>query len=182
MQHIDEGLLILQALNSDDETNDAFCIHPLVQQNADLQAWTYHEDLMFFKPTSLIFAMEYRHWANAWLSDKVLKPGMAIGTPTPGPVPQVREMLIADKVQNYKDFLLYHKETHPKRAELHTYFACWFTALKINYSDFEKLLKEHQDDTCTSTASPKRSANWPFPSTLHPDNSKLSKPLPSSSE
>lgn len=52
------------------------------------------------------------------------------------PIPNVNVMLCADKIQNYKDFLLYHKNTHPRAKELDEYFNNWFKALKIENFDF----------------------------------------------
>lgn len=86
--------------------------------------------------------MEYRSQANAWLSDKVIKvPLMGIGptthcvpngVPTPGPLADVRDMLIADKIQNYKDFIIYHRGTHPRSDELDTYFEAWLRVLRVD--------------------------------------------------
>lgn len=41
-------------------------------------------------------------------------------------------MLVADKVQNYKDFSLYHADTHPRAKELERYFQNWFCRLNID--------------------------------------------------
>jgi hypothetical protein len=39
---------------------------------------------------------------------------------------------IADKIQNYKDFMLYHYGKHKRSNELYTYFHNWFKLLDVN--------------------------------------------------
>ena len=59
-------------------------------------------------------------------------------------------MLIADKIQNRKDFELYHKETHPRSAELDKYFRNWLQKLNIDESFYQEiiaLLKKNLDHT-----------------------------------
>lgn len=46
-------------------------------------------------------------------------------------------MLIADKVQNYKDFEIYHKSTHPRSKELDQYFKNWLQKLNINTDQYQ---------------------------------------------
>ena len=41
-------------------------------------------------------------------------------------------MLIADKIQNKKDFELYHKGSHPRSMELDHYFNNWLKRLNIS--------------------------------------------------
>ncbi|MNV74432.1 hypothetical protein D3C71_1676480 [compost metagenome] len=48
-------------------------------------------------------------------------------------------MLIADKVQNRKDFLAHHSGTHPRRAELDHYFKVWLRALDVDEDEFSAL-------------------------------------------
>lgn len=51
---------------------------------------------------------------------------------------EVRDMLVADKVQNYKDFLLFHKDTHERSNALDKYFNLWIDKLdaKEIFNDF----------------------------------------------
>ena len=51
---------------------------------------------------------------------------------TPGPLKEVRQMLIADKVQNYADFLTYHAHTHSRSKELDFYFKHWLAQLDVS--------------------------------------------------
>ena len=52
------------------------------------------------------------------------------------PLPEVTDMLRADKVQNYKDFLLHHRDTHPRAAALERYFQQWLRRLSIGEERF----------------------------------------------
>jgi hypothetical protein len=49
-------------------------------------------------------------------------------------------MLVADKVQNYKDFMIHHYGTHERSQALYIYFHKWFHALNIA-KDLPELLK-----------------------------------------
>lgn len=140
INHIHEGLDILARLHATDATKRAYCLHPMFQADADLikNAWLTASELSL-DPWVMTLVMEYRSQANAWLSDKVWTanfndggPGLVQikGLPSPGPLPQVRDMLIADKVQNYRDFCTYHQATHPRRRELIRYFEQWLAVLK----------------------------------------------------
>jgi hypothetical protein len=140
MQHINDGLVVLDEIGASLHAREAFCLHPMFQADADLKAtvlregpfWYYHAHL-------LLLVMEYRNQANAWLSDKVDKDLVETGKPTPGPLSEVRDMLIADKVQNRKDFETYHKSTHPRSAELDLYFYRWLLALDVEQEDYDRL-------------------------------------------
>ena len=150
INHIKEGLIILRHLNADHRVMRAYCLHPLFQNDAELTtvgfnfAYTGHCDSS--TPVLMLFVMEYRARANAWLSDKVqLYDGQLItlGRPDPGVCGAVRMMLIADKVQNYKDFMLHHRGSHPRSLELYSYFHFWFDALGISdeFRDLITLIK-----------------------------------------
>ncbi|MGK0389502.1 MAG: hypothetical protein ACI94Y_002242 [Maribacter sp.] len=49
---------------------------------------------------------------------------------------EVKQMLIADKVQNYKDFMLYHYKLHTRSDELYEYFQNWSKLLGIDYKEW----------------------------------------------
>jgi len=129
MNHIDEGLDILTQLRCNSTVKDAWCLHPLVQNDEDLQATlAAGGHLNGQDPAALILAMEYRHQANGHLSKHAPKL-----RPTWGPLDEVRDMLIADKMQNRKDFDL-HLRGHPDVTNgnrLDSYFREWFDALGI---------------------------------------------------
>jgi hypothetical protein len=48
-------------------------------------------------------------------------------------------MLIADKVQNFKDFRTYHADSHSRRQELDVYFRQWLAALGMSMEQFSEL-------------------------------------------
>lgn len=126
MNHITEGVKIMEDRGFCSLSIRAFIVHPLFQRDDDLIAWGafFNKEL---NPTVVLLAMEYRRVANSWLSYK----------PKPKPIEwgpfkhYLREMLIADKIQNYKDFLLYH-QNHERREILNQYFLDWLDELKVN--------------------------------------------------
>lgn len=153
MNHIIEGLAIMAAHAPGEpylyDAMQGFCLHPLLQTDEQLKE--HHHLMRFHAPHAVLFAMEYRWRANNWLSDKIRfeyygdggKPLLrSTGEPEPGEISAVRLMLVADKVQNYKDFLTHHSDTHPRRAGLHLYFNTWLAALGIDNADFEYLKEE----------------------------------------
>lgn len=135
INHIDESLQILAYLNANRFTQDAFCIHPMIQSDINFQTNLPHLHVHKISAITVALAVEYRHVANTWLSDKVtMGPYFPAwkDEPSKSIVPEVNLMLIADKVQNYKDFCIHHKATHERSAELETYFQRWFKALDVS--------------------------------------------------
>jgi len=124
--HIDEGGAILEKINSSNVVKDAYYLHPLLQ-----------DDEMFNKNKSksfdgvdyeaLILSVEYRRVANSYLSTMDINDFVGFSCN------EVKQMLIADKIQNYKDFMKYHFGKHKRSNELHQYFSNWFDLLDINY-------------------------------------------------
>lgn len=137
IKHIEEGIHIIDRLpfsiSNKELAAKAFCLHPIYQNEGDLYVYGCLMSVQF-DSRAVLFAMEYRWRANNWLSDKVsTKEGVIRleGLPDYGSLPHVKAMLIADKVQNYKDFLRHHKDTHPRSAELEIYFRTWLDALGV---------------------------------------------------
>ena len=93
-------------------------------------------------PFALALAVEYRSVANEFLSDKIV-PGDDAETAAKrirlSPLSAVNKMLIADKVQNRKDFITYHRGTHPRSAELDIYFDAWLVRLSVNKAHYSGL-------------------------------------------
>ena len=136
MNHINEGLIILDAISATEYAKQAFCIHPLVQPDKDLKK-NFNAVAFACSPAVVMLAMEYRNVANAYLSDK-------INTDWPltlSPLDEVNDMLVADKVQNRKDFITYHQGTHSRSDELTRYFDAWLDALGIDATTYESLCK-----------------------------------------
>jgi len=132
INHINEGLTILRSLGAGQVVLDAYCLHPMLQADQD---FVLNKSLDFgdVKTESIILAMEYRRVANSYLSKDKLEDfvGFSCG--------EVKLMLIADKVQNYKDFMAYHYGTHENSDRLYEYFHDWFKLLDIKYEYFEAL-------------------------------------------
>jgi hypothetical protein len=141
MRHIDEGLEVLASYGADDATLRAYALHPLVQADEGLERSVDDLAQMTDDARVLLLAMEYRNIANQYLSTRVISD---IGEIHLGPLPEVALMLKADKIQNYKDFLLYHRETHPRRAELESYFRSWLARLDISDEEFAGWLERLQ--------------------------------------
>lgn len=152
LNHIVEGVAILHHIGAHTHTHaqraiDAYCIHPLVQNDAALMdaldgADHPTADNLCPRPwliakhaiplTSLLVAMEYRRVANSYLPS-----GSEIHLQQT-PVADVRMMLIADKVQNRKDFQR-HNATLAHADRLHIYFLTWMAVLGINQFRYEEL-------------------------------------------
>ena len=135
MNHIDEGLVVLDRISATDDAKRAFCLHPLLQADADLKENWYMAS--FVDSHVLLLTMEYRSVANEFLSDKI--PAQRWGSIRLSPLYEVNDMLIADKVQNYKDFVTYHRDTHVRSEELDIYFRKWLAALTINEETYNSL-------------------------------------------
>lgn len=131
MNHIDEGIEILTMIGASDDAKEAFCMHPIVQSQDDLernQNWVLDIDPNVLRPRVMLLAMEYRNIANQYLSHRAIN---GIDEIVLSPIKDVNDMLIADKIQNYKDFLIYHQATHPRSRELTHYFCNWLKRLDI---------------------------------------------------
>jgi len=139
MNHIDEGLAVLRSMNAGTRAERAFCLHPLFQLDDDLSKsyWKLWE--ISDNPRVLMLAMEYRNIANAYLSRRDIASASEIAL---SPLDEVNMMLRADKIQNYKDFIVHHRETHPRAAELDRYFSLWLVRLGISYEEFASWRKK----------------------------------------
>lgn len=135
INHIDEGLIVLDYIGATDRAKRAFCMHPLWQADADLFENSYM--CRFVEPEIVVLTMEYRNIANAFLSDKM--DDTIIGDIKLSPLVEVYQMLIADKVQNRKDFITYHKRTHDRSAQLDAYFEKWLAALNIDEGTYQSM-------------------------------------------
>ncbi|MCB9569947.1 MAG: hypothetical protein H6710_22465 [Myxococcales bacterium] len=132
IHHIDEGIAILRAIDAPTVAIRAYCLHPLVQGDADLRESWERGRLAGLDPAAVALALEYRCIANGFLSPMEAHPGYddpkAIRR---SPLAEVDAMLIADKIQNAKDFALHHRESHPRAAWLERYFERWLEALEV---------------------------------------------------
>lgn len=130
INHIDEGIDLMESNGASEDAIDAFCLHPLVQGDDQFEANISLVSVLF--PAEIVVnLLEYRRAANAylckpytdnWGMDEIRE---AVG----GMTEDVRQMLIADKLQNQKDFALWHAGSHPRSAELQRYFENWLVYL-----------------------------------------------------
>ena len=119
MNHIIEGCHMLSQWGRPDYELGAFCLHPIVQNSESIDV-TWSE--------SYPLACEYRDKANAylcreendWITTSSDLSSVLGDVSTP-----CLYLLLADKVQNQKDFLIYHSQTHSRRKELRKYFSLW---------------------------------------------------------
>lgn len=138
MEHIDEGLYLLGVFGAAQVELDGWCLHPLVQGDDDLRA-TWSRGAAPWRgvdPRAVLLAMAYRHTANRWLSHH----------PTPAaapqsPLPEVARMLMADKVQNRKDFERHLRGDLPNSDRLDAYFAGWLRGLGISEQRYVELAR-----------------------------------------
>ena len=126
-------------------------MHPLFQADDDLRENYYMAS--FVEPHVTTLTMEYRSVANDFLSDKMDDyqlqevidaygiTGLNLEIVRLSPLHEVNDMLIADKVQNYKDFVTYHKATHERTSELDDYFNIWLLRLGIDSKMYADLCK-----------------------------------------
>lgn len=144
MHHIDEGLRVMKRwLGASDRAMRAYCLHPLVQGDADLRASWASGLLDSFEPAVVALALEYRNIANAFLSPMESHPGYLDARKIArSPLVEVDFMLIADKVQNCKDFRRFHASTHPRAAWIERYFERWLAALGVDEGAVERLTGE----------------------------------------
>ena len=136
INHIDEGLVVLQEIKASIAAMCAYCIHPILQEDASLEEnFSLVEEVPY---DILILTMEYRNVANRGLCCYQVDNPEHIYL---GPLKEVHDMLIADKVQYRKDFLIYHAETHASSKELDRYFRNWLRALGVLEAQYDELVK-----------------------------------------
>ncbi len=130
INHIVEGLLILDFLGASLETMEAYCIHPLCQGDKELETFKPQR----YSSKVVMLALEYRNIANKYLAHSNTSNIIL------SPIKEVSDMLIADKVQNKKDFLLYHFGKHENSERLNQYFNDWLQALNVSETKHQQIL------------------------------------------
>lgn len=134
LNHIYEGLHILSRIGAGVDAMAAYCIHPLLQSDEDLARnavrvsqvlaeWGAPAELSTYR---ILLATEYRSVAQEYLSHREIASVAEIRL---SPLAEVNQMLIADKVQNFSDFLIRHAQNHPRSSELQRYFLNWLERL-----------------------------------------------------
>ena len=147
IKHINEGLAVLDRIDASLSTRKAYCLHPIFQGTHSFKALEAKKDatpivagvdisLGDLDPLAVIYATEYRHTANNHLVKHHTGPDQKIAL---SPLNGVNDMLIADKIQNYADFMVYHFGTHANSDNLHAYFLNWHRHLGVVFDDFADL-------------------------------------------
>ena len=136
INHINEGLLILEMIGSSEYAKRAYCLHPMFQSDDDLIK--NYDSNLGINQRVLINVMEYRYTANSYLSKRDIS---GLNDIRISPLKDVNDMLIADKVQNRKDFELYHLGKHDRSSVLDQYFKNWLEKLGISESQYQSFLE-----------------------------------------
>lgn len=137
INHITEGLEVLKVLGGSERSKAVFCLHPLLQNDKDFDE---NKGLITAHPLlDWDLVLEYREFANDYLSHRKISSIQEIRLPR---TRCVRYALMADKIQNYKDFMLYHYKVHPRSDELYEYFHNWFKALGLSYGEIEMAIRQ----------------------------------------
>jgi len=134
MNHIDEGLYILHKLGASLNAKLGYILHPVFQSDVELRNIYNHTSLNDISPQSIINAVEYRSVANEYLSYRLVKDTDEIRLSA---LKDVNDMLKADKIQNRKDFEVYHLNRHQRSEELYRYFNNWMERLQIDRQFYE---------------------------------------------
>jgi hypothetical protein len=138
--HVKEGLHILSLLphmgifDVDIFTEKAYCLHAVSQNDADLME--FYGNFHRFSSTSIGYAMEYRNVANRSLRTS-FKKEFNYTEIILSPIPQVNYMLIADKIQNRKDFLKYYPYPGEHWDSINHYFNMWMKRLDVSEDFYE---------------------------------------------
>jgi len=137
INHIDEGLYILKEIGASDIAKKAYCLHPIVQDDESLKSNKHL--LKNIDIDVIIAAIEYRSVANEYLSNRNINSIKEIRL---SPLKEVNDMLISDKIQNRKDFEIYHLGKHERSSQLDQYFKNWLTKLDISEEQYQEFKKQ----------------------------------------
>ena len=145
INHVEEGLFVMNYLGHSELAQRAYIMHPVFQTDGDFpDAWKRlnkkDDPIHEVDITVIVLAVEYRSTANGYLS--FASPDEE---PMLSPVEEVNQMLIADKVQNRKDFEIFHLHTHERSDRLQQYFKQWLEALGISEEHYSTIVKAMKD-------------------------------------
>lgn len=146
MNHINEGLKILDFIGGTEIAKRAFCIHPMLQNDRDLKKNIFNPTFDEIDFPILLTAMEFRKTANSYLSNRIIT---CLNDIKLSPIRDVNDMLIADKVQNFKDFELYYKDIDERSSELTLYFNNWVRRLDCDYQHIKSYITHETVEMAT---------------------------------
>ncbi len=140
--HILDGLIVLDHIGASAVVENAWCIHPIVQSDDDFRREIFDYNLVGADSSAIVLAVEYRNVANSYLSADYRDFGsVQICTLRDrlADFKMIRQMLIADKIQNYKDFKAQPAGTYVNEAVLEAYFNEWiFEILELSQEQYEE--------------------------------------------
>lgn len=136
MNHINEGLHILHRIKASDNAQRAYCLHPIMQVNGLADEFLSSSYLKEVDPRALVTAGMFANTVNAFPLGQFIS-GNLVGNveEAAGLIKRndVMDMILAEMVQNYKDFLNHEGQTDPDRAEINEYFLTWLRFLAPHY-------------------------------------------------
>ncbi|CAN1212638.1 hypothetical protein TUMEXPCC7403_20700 [Tumidithrix helvetica PCC 7403] len=148
MNHIQEGAYILQLIyGNNEDLIEAFCLHPIFQSDKLLSQLfsDSSSELSLISPHAIILGMEYRRVAGNYTIKNKIKSFNSIEI---GPLDKVHKMLVADKIQNKKDFMkyLYLKHDRPSyhKVSEHViqYFDSWLNCLSVSQEMYKEIVEQ----------------------------------------
>lgn len=148
MNHIQEGAFILQLIyGNNEDLMEAFCLHPIFQNDKSLSQLLSDEssELSLITPHAIILGMEYRRVTSNYKIKNKIKSFDSIEI---GPLEQVHKMLVADKIQNKKDFMKYmyfkHDRLSYQKASEHglQYFDSWLNRLSVSQEMYTEIVEQ----------------------------------------
>lgn len=139
MNHIDEGLIILNKLSASLDAKLGYIIHPIFQSDEELKRCYNHTSLTNISPQSLINALEFRNIINNYSKFRTIKDFDEIKL---SPLKDVNFMVAADIIQKRKDFEQYHIHTHEHSQQLIIYFNNWLKRLNIGEHFYQTIKEE----------------------------------------
>ena len=104
LNHVQEGVyMLVRTLGWRERVVAAYCVHPIFQSDRSMsRVLDGGIDARGLAVEEVVLAMEYRRVANAYVS--TMRP-KAVDEIELSPLAEVNAMLVADKVQNKKDFM-----------------------------------------------------------------------------
>ena len=133
MWHITKGCAILKNIGASDEAIKSFMLHPKYQNDEDY--YMNQSSLLgdcAYDQKVVDNVLDYRRVANAYLcrpetdgwSHSQIHEACQLERG------DVADMLVADKEQNFEDFMKHHMNSHPRSKELYQYFSNWIEYLR----------------------------------------------------
>lgn len=142
INHIDEGLLLLnyKLRAKDSVSHRAFCLHPFYQDNIRIDTTKisgHSTRVAYFYSIIANTFLRHNYKNNNDLSHWIPSYHSVLCNDKSS---NVYNMLYADKIQNYKDFMK-HYNSYSEAESIEEYFLWWFDVLKITHRELNKALE-----------------------------------------